>query len=85
MDTKELIPPASLNDDGTCVECAVVEDGLKILGAPVGSQDFVAKSLQGIVKWATATLDLVADAHLPLQHKFVLLRQCVAQIPTFWA
>lgn len=66
--------------------CAAAHDGIKILGAPVGSKAFVDGALQCIVGQATKTLDLVAEADgLPLQHKLILLRQCVTQIPTFWA
>lgn len=84
-DAEALLPPHAAGAREDVESCAPVREGLKILGAPVGSPAFVAKSLDGIIKRAIGTLDLVADAELPLQHKLVLLRQCVAQIPTFWA
>jgi hypothetical protein len=77
---EDLIPQAVAADG-----CAVVTQGLKILSAPVGTTAFVQESLRGIVARATTTLNQVFAADLPLQHKFVLLRQCVSQIPTFWA
>jgi hypothetical protein len=70
--------------DGNASDYGVATTGLKILGAPVGDRDFVDKSLELVVARASSALDRVAEAALPLQHKLLLLRQCVAQIPTFW-
>jgi hypothetical protein len=71
--------------DGDTSDYGTATTGLKILGAPVGDRDFVDRSLESVVARASSALDRVADAALPLQHKLLLLRQCVAQIPTFWA
>lgn len=61
-----------------------MQDGLKILGAPMGSRAYVNGMLQCIAL-AVGMLDLVAEADgLLLQHKLILLWQCITQILTFW-
>jgi hypothetical protein len=84
-DAEALLPPHTTGAQEDIESCAPVHEGLKILRAPMGSPAFIAKSLNGIIKCAIGTLNLIANAKLPLQHKLVLLQQCVAQIPTFWA
>jgi hypothetical protein len=82
---ENLVPQATAGNKLSGQGCTVVEEGLKVLGTPIGSEAFVNRILKGVVARATDTLNLVMDTDLPLQHKFVLLHQCVAQIPTFWA
>ncbi len=50
----------------------------------VGSLTYVWSMLKDILTQAMAKLNLIADASLLLQHKFILRQQCVTQVPTFY-
>lgn len=67
------------DDDG-------VTDGITVLGAPVGLPAYVQARLAVLMAGKLPVIEAIRGAHgLPLQHKLLLLRQCVAQIPSFWA
>jgi hypothetical protein len=65
--------------------CATMMDGLKLLSVPVGMPWFVAEGLVHMEAKCAAMLECVVEVELPLQHCFLLLCQCVTQVPTFWA
>ena len=75
-DAAAVAPPGRL--------CALSVKGLKILGSPVGEDDFVNCELAAIEARCCASLARVVEADLPLQHRALLLRVCAAQEPTFW-
>jgi len=62
------------------------EDGLKILGAPVGHADYMQHQLEAILQRESKAVTTICQAEgLSLQHKLLLLRCCTAQVPIFWA
>jgi hypothetical protein len=86
QDTRAHVPTSNNNSNSkNDVGWATVVKGLKILGMPIGACNYVARTLRDIVTCATSMLDLVADTSILLQHKLVLLQQCVTQIPMFYA
>ena len=64
--------------------CRTATEGLKVLGAPLGTPVFVQEFMGQISARCRDSLALVVSADLPLQHKLLLVRNCVSQVPTFW-
>ncbi len=69
-----------------CWQVQVTDQGLDILGVPVGRDEYIRRQVASKIKqWTERMLVRLYDCDLPIQHKVLLLRQCVATAPSFLA